>query len=83
MRPRVEIVIDELVLHGFSPTERYDIGDSLSVELERLIMERGLQVQESMDIPSLRAATVKLPSSSKPDLVGARVAEAVYKGLPR
>ncbi len=83
MRTRVEIVIDELILHGFSPADRYRIGNSLSLELERLVMDQGLQVHESMDIPSLRAAPVKLPSGSRPDLVGARVAEAVYKGLPR
>lgn len=82
MRTQVEIVIDELVLHGFSPAERYRIGDSLSLELERLVMDQGLQVHESMDIPSLRAAPVQMPPGSKPDLLGARVAEAVFKRLP-
>ncbi len=83
MRPRVEIVIDELVLHGFSPSERYAVGDSLSRELERLVMEQGFQPHESVDIPMLKAASVKLPPSSKPDFVGSRVAEAVYGGLKR
>lgn len=83
MRPRVEIVIDELILHGYSPAERYAIGDSLSLELERLVMDGGFPVLESMDIPSLRTAPVNLHPSSKPDLVGSRVAQAVYKGLPR
>jgi hypothetical protein len=83
VKPRVEIMIDELVLHGFSPTERYAVGDSLSQELERLIMDQGFQAHGNLDIPSLRTAPVNLPQRSKPDLVGSRVAEAVYKGLPR
>jgi hypothetical protein len=81
VRPRVEIVIDELVLHGYSPAERYAIGDSLSRELERLVMEQPFQPHESVDIPMLKAAPVNLPASSKPDLVGSQVAQSVYKGL--
>jgi hypothetical protein len=83
VRSRVEIIIDELVLHGFSPSERYAVGDSLSQELERLIMDQGFQAHENLDIPSLRTAPVNLPQSSKPDLVGSRVAQSVYKGFPR
>lgn len=83
MRPRVEIVIDELVLHGYSPAERYTIGDSLSRELERLVMEQGFQPHESLDIPMLKAAPVYLPVNSKPDQVGSHVAQVVYGGLKR
>ena len=83
MRPRVEIVIDELVLHGYSPAERYTIGNSLSRELERLVMEQGFQPHESMDIPMLRAAPINLPANSKPGQVGSHVAQAVYGGLKR
>jgi hypothetical protein len=77
----VEIVIDELVLHGFPPAERYAIGDSLSQELERLVLEQGYFPQEGMDIPMLRAAPAKLPANSKPDMVGSQVAQAVFGGL--
>jgi hypothetical protein len=83
MRPRVEIVIDELVLHGFSPADRYTIGDSLSRELEWLVMEQGFQPHESVDVPLLKAAPVNLATNSKPDQVGAHVAQAVYGGLNR
>lgn len=83
MRPRFEIVIDELILHGFSPAERYVIGDSLSLELERLVMEQGFQPHESVDIPMLKAAPVNLPANSKPVQVGSHVAQSVYKGLTK
>ena len=81
MRPRVEIVIDELVLHGFPPAERYAIGDSLSQELEQLVLEQGYLPQEGMDIPMHRAAPIKLPANPKPDMVGSQVAQAVFGGL--
>lgn len=83
MRPRVDIVIDELILHGYSPAERYAIGDSLSRELERLVMEQGYQPHESVNIPMLKTAAVNLPANSKPDKVGSHVAQAVYGGLKR
>ena len=79
----MEIVIDDLVLHGFSPADRYTIGDSLSLELERLVMEQGFQPHESVDVPLLKAAPVNLPVNSKPDQVGSHVAQAVYGGLKR
>jgi hypothetical protein len=83
VRPRVEIVIDELILHGFSPAERYSIGDSLTQELEQLIVEQGYQAHENVDIPVLKTAPVKLQSNAKPGMVGSQVAQAVFGGLKR
>jgi hypothetical protein len=81
VRPRVEIVIDELILHGFSPAERYAIGDSLSQELERLIVDQGYQAYENVDIPALRTAPVKLQPNATPGMVGSQVANAVHSSL--
>lgn len=81
MRPRVEIVIDELILHGFSPAERYAVGDSLSLELERLMTDQGYQPRENVDIPVFKTAPIKLQPNAKSGDVGAKVAQAVHKGL--
>jgi hypothetical protein len=83
VRPHVEIVIDGLILHGFSPAERYAIGDSLSLELERLITDQGFQARENVDIPVFKTAPIKLQSNAKSDYVGTQVAQAVYGGLKR
>jgi hypothetical protein len=83
VRPRVEIVIDELILHGFSPAERYAIGDSLALELERLITDQGFQAYENVDTPVLKAAPVMLQANAKSNTVGSQVAQAVYGGLKR
>ena len=33
---KIELVIDELVLHGFDPRQRHAIGDAVARELTRL-----------------------------------------------
>jgi len=81
VRPRVEVLIDELILHGFSPAERYAIGDSLSQELERLILDQGYQAHDNVEIPVLRAAPVTLQSNAKSDQVGSQIAKAVHNSL--
>jgi hypothetical protein len=83
VRPRVEILIDELILHGFSPAERYAIGDSLSQELERLILDQGYQARENVEIPVFKTAPIKLHPDAKSDTIGTQVAQAVYGGLKR
>jgi hypothetical protein len=83
MRPRVEIVIDELILHGFSYAERYAIGDSLSQELERLVEAQGFQAGQNAVVPVLKPAPVILPANAKPAHVGSQVAQAIYGGLKR
>jgi hypothetical protein len=34
---RCEVLIDEVVLHGFEPHERHALGDGLAAELARLL----------------------------------------------
>ena len=34
---RIDVLIDELVLHGFDPRERHAVGDGLSAELTQLL----------------------------------------------
>jgi hypothetical protein len=80
--PRVEILIDELVLHGFSAADRYAIGESLSLELQRLVTAGNpgeLSALNSM--PTLRAANISLVADAKAQTVGAQVARAVHGSL--
>ena len=34
---RIEVLIDEIVLHGFEPHDRHALGDAIRVELARLL----------------------------------------------
>ena len=38
----IVIEIDELVLHGFPPGDRYRIGEAVQAEFARILGERGL-----------------------------------------
>ena len=79
---RVEIVIDELVLRGFSPADRDAIGDSLSRELGRLVEAGDIQALAGLgSIPALRAPNVTLQASAKAATVGSQVARAVHGSL--
>lgn len=78
-RPTIEIEIDELVLHGFPPSERYRIAESVTTELTRIVMERGLT---QADATSQASDSVQGGSFTlRPANAGAQIAEAIYQGL--
>jgi len=80
--PRVEIVIDELVLHGFSQSDRDAIGESLSRELGRLVEAGDRSALSGLgDAPVLYSPNVTLQPGTRPGVVGSRVAQAVHASL--
>ena len=77
----VELFIDELVLHGFEPGDRWPIADAVQRELARLLSERGISaVPESIDIPRLDAGSISLPSTHG-EAAGAPIASALHETL--
>ena len=82
-QPSIELRIEDLVLHGFAPSERYTIGDAVECELEQLLGERGipasLRSQNARD--EIRGATFNAALHAKPPVIGRRIAQAVYKGF--
>jgi hypothetical protein len=83
-KTRVEIIIDELSLHGFSPAERDAIGASLSLELQRLVTAGDPTVLTNLgSAPLLRANNITLEPGAKSQTVGAQVANAVHGGLTK
>ena len=77
--------IEEVVLHGFDPRERYTVGDAVQQELTWLMTERS--VPSLLDAPRLAerldAGTFHVTPNSRPQALGAQVARAVYGGLKR
>jgi hypothetical protein len=79
---RVEFVIDELVLHGFAPADRYAIAQALSAELQQLAASGGAAALARIGtLPSLSTAAVNLKPGARPAAVGAQVARAVHAGM--
>jgi len=80
MYQEVDIRIDELVLHGFPHGDRYRIARGIEKELTRLISEDGIPAAftRNADRPVLDAGPIDIESGTRPDVVGSRVARAVY-----
>jgi len=68
---RIELNIEELVLHGFAPGDRYGIGD------------RGVpqSLAQGGEVASVDGGAFEVAPGSKTEVVGAQVARAVYGGL--
>ncbi|HEY0376652.1 MAG TPA: hypothetical protein VGC87_06825 [Pyrinomonadaceae bacterium] len=79
----VELHIEELVLHGFAPSDRYRIGEMVERELARLFAEEGVPAAftSGLETPRLDAGAFHVAANSRAEAVGAEVARAVYGGL--
>jgi hypothetical protein len=81
--PSVEIEIGELVLEGFSPFERYRIGEAVERELTRLLVEQGVapNLRRGGEIENLDAGVFQLQANAQVGFTGVQIAQAVYSSL--
>ena len=81
----IELHIQELILHGFSPGDRYRIGEAIQRELSRLLTERGVppSLSHGDEIAHLDGGSFNVASGSKAEAIGRQVAQSVYGGLKR
>ena len=79
----VELHIEELVLHGFAPGERYRIGEAVERELQRLLAEQGAPnlFNGNVELAQMNAGTFNVEPNAKSETIGAQVAQAVYEGM--
>jgi hypothetical protein len=83
MKPvSLELHIEELVLRGFAPGERYRIGEAVECELARLFAEQGMPqfLIRAGDVESLQAGE-PVVSDDGAQATGASIARAIYGGL--
>lgn len=85
MKQNVELHIGELLLHGFDHVNRHRVGEALRCELTRLFTEQDVPslLSRSGDFGRLEGGTFNLPSGSKPEAIGAQVAQSVYTGFTK
>ncbi|HUW68083.1 MAG TPA: hypothetical protein VMW20_08545 [Candidatus Nanoarchaeia archaeon] len=84
MKPKnIELNIEELVLHGFVPGDRHRIGEAVEQELTRLLADRGVpqSLERGGEIGHVDGGAFEVAQGSRPQVVGAKVAKAVYGGL--
>ena len=83
MRQNIEVYIEELVLHGFSHSKRYRIGQALQLELTRLISEQGIPstLSNECEYARINGGTINMSPVSKAEVIGNQVAQSIYMGL--
>jgi len=81
----IELHIEELVLHGFAPGDRYRIADAVERELARLFAEQGVppSLAQEAEMARLDAGAFKMAPGAREEAVGAQVAHTVYGGFSR
>ena len=80
----IELHIEELVLHGFSPRERYAIGEAVQRELTQLFAEQGIHPSlNEQRIARLDGGSISVKQGTKADAIGKQVAQTVYGGMKK
>ena len=79
---KIELVIDELVLHGFDPRQGHTIGDAVASELTRLARAHAKELSghRPMDVAELDAGAFEIPAH-KPAGAGTGIANRVFTAL--
>lgn len=79
-RPDIEMRIDELVLHGFSPGDRYRISEAAERELMRLFAEQGKapQLSQRGEVAHVDGGAFEMSRSANPETTGTQIAQSVY-----
>ena len=84
MKPvNLELHVEELMLHGFAPGDRYRIGEALERTLTQLFVEQGVSASLARggEIEQLDAGAFEVSLDSRPEAIGAELALTVYGGL--
>lgn len=79
----IELHIEELVLHGFTPGDRQAIGHTFETELTRILLERGLPplLAAGAELGTLTGGPFNTAPGDRPQAVGSRIAQSVYEGI--
>jgi hypothetical protein len=82
---KLEMQIDELVLYGFAPGDRFRIGEAVERELARLIGERGAETLAGrwVNVAKLDSGSFHIARGGNAEGMGRQIALAVHGGLAR
>ena len=80
---KIEFVIDELVLHGFDPLQRYAIADRVERELRRLarVHADDLVHRRLTDVARLDAGSFETPTRLPAAHSGIGIANRVFDAI--
>ena len=82
MRRPVELHIEELVLVGFAPRDRFPIAEAVERELARLLASGGLPATARQGaVEQLDAGAFPVARGAQPRAIGSRVGQSVFTAL--
>ncbi|HVA41708.1 MAG TPA: hypothetical protein VNF49_13655 [Candidatus Binataceae bacterium] len=74
---RIVVEIEELVLHGFDPRDRYRIGDAMRAELATLLADFEVGTASRAPIARIDAGAFDVPAGAGGGSIGRGLARAV------
>ena len=79
----IELMIDQLIFHGFGRMNRRQLGSAVQQELSRLIREQGLPsaLNQTRTIGNLNAGEFRTGKSVDPGNIGIQAAQKIYRGM--
>ncbi len=86
MKPKpynIELHIEELVLHGFSPNDRHAIGEAVQRELTRLFAEQGVHssLRRAFEADRVDGGVFHVKPGARAEGIGRQLGQTVYSGL--
>lgn len=83
MPSQLEVLIEQLVLHGVAPGDRQLIGAAVQQELTRLFAEQGVPrlLMQGGAIDRLDGGRLEVVAGAEPEGMGVQIAQAVYRGM--
>lgn len=82
MKPRsVRVEIDELVLHGVDPRQRYRIADALQAELSRLLAATTPEAAPRAAVARVDAGSFAVAAAADAASIGQGAARALHRSI--
>jgi hypothetical protein len=79
---KIELHIEELVLHGFAPEDCCRIGEAVERELASLLGEQGMpSLENGLEIAGLNVGDISIAKGARPEATGAQIARAIYNRM--
>lgn len=80
---KFNLLIEELVLHGFAPGDRYRIGEAVQQELTRLFAEQGglPSLAQGGEIGRLDGGGFEMTAGMQAGEIGVQIAQSIYGGF--
>lgn len=79
----IEVHIEQIVLHGYSPADTHRLGEALQAELTRLVQKQGVNGSGmgNLSLQTLDGGRLKAAENPSTEMLGARLAHSIHQVL--